>query len=105
MAGLKSFSNSARGGNAPVDFVTTHHYPTDALGDEDDDTETQLANSQLRAPEWLSEDGRERTARSRCASACVGCDLQRQGADHQVKRTLHKEADAGQPLDRAETVH
>jgi xylan 1,4-beta-xylosidase len=29
----------------PVDFVTTHHYPTDALGHEDDDTETQLANS------------------------------------------------------------
>ena len=29
----------------PVDFVTTHHYPTDALGNEADDTETQLANS------------------------------------------------------------
>ncbi len=30
---------------APVDFISTHHYPTDALGSEDDDTETQLANS------------------------------------------------------------
>jgi xylan 1,4-beta-xylosidase len=30
----------------PVDFVTTHHFPTDAFGREDDDTETQLANSQ-----------------------------------------------------------
>ncbi len=30
---------------APVDFVSTHHYPTDALGNEGDDTETQLANS------------------------------------------------------------
>ena len=29
----------------PVDFVSTHHYPTDALGNEGDDTETQLANS------------------------------------------------------------
>ncbi len=29
----------------PVDFVTTHHYPTDALGHEGDETETQLANS------------------------------------------------------------
>ncbi len=29
----------------PADFVTTHHYPTDALGTEADDTETQLANS------------------------------------------------------------
>lgn len=32
----------------PVDFVTTHHYPTDALGAEGDDTETQLAQSQRR---------------------------------------------------------
>ncbi len=30
---------------APVDFISTHHYPTDALGNEGDDTETQLANS------------------------------------------------------------
>jgi len=29
----------------PVDFISTHHYPTDALGNEGDDTETQLANS------------------------------------------------------------
>ncbi|MBA2352483.1 MAG: beta-xylosidase [Burkholderiales bacterium] len=29
----------------PVDFVSTHHYPTDALGNEGDDTETQLAGS------------------------------------------------------------
>lgn len=27
----------------PADFVTTHHYPTDAFGAEGDDTETQLA--------------------------------------------------------------
>ena len=29
--------------NVPVDFISTHHYPTDALGNEGDDTETQLA--------------------------------------------------------------
>ena len=29
----------------PVDFISTHHYPTDALGNEGDDTITQLANS------------------------------------------------------------
>lgn len=29
----------------PADFVSTHHYPTDALGIEGDDTETQLAES------------------------------------------------------------
>ncbi len=29
----------------PADFVTTHHYPTDAFGAEGDDTEAQLAAS------------------------------------------------------------
>jgi xylan 1,4-beta-xylosidase len=28
----------------PADFVSTHHYPTDALGMEEQDTETQLAH-------------------------------------------------------------
>ena len=33
--------------NAPLDFVSTHHYPTDAaLGTTNEDTETQLANGQ-----------------------------------------------------------
>ncbi len=32
--------------NVPADFVSTHHYPTDALGNEGDDTITQLANAQ-----------------------------------------------------------
>ena len=30
---------------APIDFVSTHHYPTDALGSIDEDTESQLADS------------------------------------------------------------
>ena len=29
----------------PADFVSTHHYPTDALGDPGDDTEAQLAEA------------------------------------------------------------
>jgi xylan 1,4-beta-xylosidase len=29
----------------PVDFISTHHYPTDAFGKPGDDTETQLAES------------------------------------------------------------
>lgn len=48
----------------PVDFVTTHHYPTDALGHEGDDTETQLAESQrgvLR--EWTQDTRRRAGAR------------------------------------------
>lgn len=30
----------------PVDFLTTHHYPTDAFGSPDDDTTTQLAKAE-----------------------------------------------------------
>jgi len=40
----------------PLDFVSTHHYPTDALGSIGEDTETQLAHSRrsiLR--EWAQE--------------------------------------------------
>jgi len=44
----------------PVDFVTTHHYPTDALGNENDDTETQLANSQRGVLRKWTEDTRRR---------------------------------------------
>jgi xylan 1,4-beta-xylosidase len=31
--------------NLPADFISTHHYPTDAFGKPGDDTETQLADS------------------------------------------------------------
>src|SRR5918992_1236081 len=43
---IEGFLEFCERGHVPVDFVTTHHYPTDALGHEGDDTETQLANSQ-----------------------------------------------------------
>ncbi len=42
---IEEFLAFCRKKRLPVDFVSTHHYPTDALGNEDDDTETQLANS------------------------------------------------------------
>ena len=47
----------------PVDFVTTHHYPTDAFGHEDDDTETQLANSQRGILREWAQDTRRRAGR------------------------------------------
>jgi xylan 1,4-beta-xylosidase len=53
---IEEFLEFCERGDVPVDFVTTHHYPTDALGHEHDDTESQLANSQrgvLR--EWTQE--------------------------------------------------
>ena len=44
-AWIEEFLAFCAKGKTPVDFVSTHHYPTDALGAQDDDTETQLANS------------------------------------------------------------
>jgi len=35
--------------NLPVDFVSTHHYPTDSFGKPGDDTEEQLAKSRRSA--------------------------------------------------------
>jgi xylan 1,4-beta-xylosidase len=46
--------------DVPVDFVSTHHYPTDALGSIGEDTETQLAQSRrsiLR--EWAKKSHRQ----------------------------------------------
>ena len=40
---VEDFLAYAKGAGLPVDFVTTHHYPTDALGTPGDDTEKQLA--------------------------------------------------------------
>jgi xylan 1,4-beta-xylosidase len=48
----------------PADFVSTHHYPTDALGSVGEDTETQLAQSKrsiLR--EWAQETHRKARGR------------------------------------------
>ncbi len=42
---ITEFLNFCRKNKVPVDFVSTHHYPTDALGSIGEDTETQLAHS------------------------------------------------------------
>jgi hypothetical protein len=52
---------------------------------------------QQRTAEWLSEDGRERAARPRYASACLGGDLHGQCANDHVEHTLHKEPHAEIP--------
>ena len=62
-------------------------------------------HEQQRPAKRLSEDGCERAARPRDASACSGCDLEGQRADDHVEHTFHKEAPSGEPLDCAETVH
>jgi xylan 1,4-beta-xylosidase len=44
-AWIDEFIAYCRDNELPVDFVTTHHYPTDAFGQPNDDTETQLSKS------------------------------------------------------------
>src|SRR5215207_8616880 len=44
----------------PADFVSTHHYPTDAFGEPGDDTETQLARSRRSVLREQAQDVRRR---------------------------------------------
>ena len=44
-AWIEDFVGFCAAGNLPLDFVSTHHYPTDAFGKPGDDTEAQLAAS------------------------------------------------------------
>ena len=57
---IEEFLEFCAAAKVPVDFVTTHHYPTDALGQEDDDTETQLANRQRGVLREWTQDTRRR---------------------------------------------
>jgi xylan 1,4-beta-xylosidase len=52
-----SFCESRR---VPVDFVSTHHYPTDALWSVKDDTEAQLAGSRRSILRQWAQDTRRR---------------------------------------------
>src|SRR5688572_4141971 len=60
---IEEFLAFCEAAKVPVDFVTTHHYPTDALGHEDDDTETQLANSQRGILREWTQDTRRRAGK------------------------------------------
>jgi xylan 1,4-beta-xylosidase len=60
---IEEFLEFCEAAKVPVDFVTTHHYPTDALGHEDDDTETQLANSQRGILREWTQDTRRRAGK------------------------------------------
>lgn len=44
-AWVAEFLDFAEQNHLPIDFISTHHYPTDAFGEESDDTETQLSKS------------------------------------------------------------
>jgi xylan 1,4-beta-xylosidase len=44
----------------PADFISTHHYPTDALGSDEQDTEVQLFKSQRGIMREVAQDTRRR---------------------------------------------
>ena len=44
-AWISDFVRFCKKNKIPVDFISTHHYPTDAFGKAGDDTETQLSKS------------------------------------------------------------
>jgi xylan 1,4-beta-xylosidase len=46
---IPAFLDFCEKNNAPVDFVSTHHYPTDSFGKPGDDTITQLSESERSA--------------------------------------------------------
>jgi xylan 1,4-beta-xylosidase len=55
-AWIESFLDFCAQHDLPVDFVTTHHYPTDAFGDPQDDTRSQLAQSERSVLRRQAED-------------------------------------------------
>jgi xylan 1,4-beta-xylosidase len=57
---IEEFLDFCEKNGLPADFVTTHHYPTDAFGSEDDDTETQLAKSRRSILREQAQDVRRR---------------------------------------------
>jgi len=46
---IEEFRDFCERNKVPLDFISTHHYPTDAFGQPDDDTETQLSKSRRGA--------------------------------------------------------
>jgi xylan 1,4-beta-xylosidase len=46
---IEEFRDFCERSKVPLDFISTHHYPTDAFGQPGDDTETQLSKSRRAA--------------------------------------------------------
>jgi xylan 1,4-beta-xylosidase len=59
-AWVEDFFEFCEKSGVPSDFVSTHHYPTDAFGRETDDTETQLSQSRRSVLREQAQDTRRR---------------------------------------------
>ena len=60
---IEDFVDFCERNKVPADFISTHHYPTDALGSPDDDTEVQLFKSQRGIMREVAQDTRRRARR------------------------------------------
>lgn len=58
---IEEFRDFCQRNKVPLDFISTHHYPTDAFGEPGDDTETQLSKSNRGALRQEAQDARRRT--------------------------------------------
>jgi xylan 1,4-beta-xylosidase len=57
---IEEFVDFCDRNKVPADFISTHQYPTDALGSDDDDTEVQLFESQRGLMREVAQDTRRR---------------------------------------------
>jgi len=57
---IDDFRDFCERNKTPLDFISTHHYPTDAFGSPDDDTEVQLSKSNRGALRQQALDARRR---------------------------------------------
>ena len=57
---IEEFVDFCERKKVPAEFITTHHYPTDAFGNPDDDTELQLFKSQRGLMRQVAQDTRRR---------------------------------------------
>jgi xylan 1,4-beta-xylosidase len=57
---IEEFVHFCERNKLPADFISTHHYPTDAFGSPDDDTEAQLFKSQRGIMREVAQDTRRR---------------------------------------------
>jgi len=57
---ISEFLDYCEKSRLPADFVSTHHYPTDAFGEEGDDTLTQLAQSRRSVLREQTQDAKRR---------------------------------------------
>lgn len=57
---IEEFRDFCERNKLPLDFISTHHYPTDAFGEPGDDTETQLSKSHRGALREQAQDARRR---------------------------------------------